>query len=124
MFTDLVLFGMFLENVTTFCEILKNLNLVEFLSLHSSCFFFQISESFTRTVHADHEKFSCSFHLVYSPSTLDLRKTRAFCSPSIRDKVKRLYILAPSGYRFTVDMDINPTRFTAATVQGTELYII
>ena len=47
---------------------------------------------------------------------MDLKKTRAYCSPDIRASAKKLYILAPSGYRFNVDMDINPTRFTSATV--------
>merc|ERR1712025_914757 len=88
-----------------------------------------ISESFTRKIRTDHQKFSCSFHLVYSPSALDLRKTKAFCTPNIRSSAKKLYILAPSGYRFTVDMDINHppsrvTRLTAATVQVPSLRFV
>ena len=48
---------------------------------------------------------------------MDLGKSKAACSPSGKKVTgKQMLLVAPSGYRFNVTMNINPTKFTSGTV--------
>lgn len=49
---------------------------------------------------------------------MDLTKSRAACSPSSKASVTNLVLVAPSGYKFTVNMNINPTKFTRGRVKS------
>ena len=83
--------------------------------LHPS---FQISESFTTSVRlaGRTERFKCSFQLVYTSRGVHLGKSHLYCATDIRATGEKLYILAPSGYRFSLVVDMNPTTIRRARV--------
>ena len=81
---------------------------------------FQSSESFTDVVRIDEETFKCSFQLVYSETALSLSPGRSniWCGTEMVARAKKLFLLAPSGFRFSLLIDLNPTRIKKARVSG------
>ena len=84
---------------------------------------FQSSESFTDVVRIDDEAFKCSFQLVYSEAQLSLSPGRSniWCGTETVARARKLFLLAPSGYRFSLLIDLNPTRIKKARVSGKKL---
>ena len=76
-----------------------------------------MSESFTTSVRlaGRKETFKCSFQLVYT-STVHLKKSNLYCATKIHSTGEKLYILAPSGYRFSLVVDTNPTKIRKGRV--------
>merc|ERR1740123_2525012 len=76
------------------------------------------SESFTDVVRIDEEAFKCSFQLVYSETALSLSPGRSniWCGTELVARARKLFLLAPSGYRFSLLIDLNPTRIKKARV--------
>ena len=66
----------------------------------------------------DGKSFKCSFQFVYTEYDVDLGHSNVWCGTEHVSRSERVFVLAPSGYRFTVVMDINPTRLKKARVSG------
>ena len=77
-----------------------------------------MSESFTTSVRlaGRNETFKCSFQLVYSSSQVQLKRSNLYCATNIHSVAQKLFILAPSGYRFSLIVDTNPTRIRKGRV--------
>ena len=77
-----------------------------------------MSESFTTSVRlaGRNETFKCSFQLVYSSSQVQLRRSNLYCATNTQSTGEKLFILAPSGYRFSLVVDTNPTRIRKGRV--------
>ena len=71
----------------------------------------QMSESFTTSVRlaGRKETFKCSFQLVYTSTAVHLKRSNLYCATKISSRGEKLYILAPSGFRFSLVVDTNPT---------------
>ena len=66
----------------------------------------------------DDEVFKCSFQFTHTKYDVDLKRSNIFCSTDESFRAQRLFLLAPSGYRFTALIDVNPTRFRKIKVAG------
>lgn len=66
----------------------------------------------------DDKVFKCSFQFKYTKYEVDLKKSNIFCGTEESFVAQRLFLLAPSGYRFTALIDVNPTRFRKIKVAG------
>ena len=77
-----------------------------------------MSESFTTSVRlaGRKETFKCSFQLVYSSSQVQLKRSHLYCATDIQSEGEKLFILAPSGYRFSLVVETNPTRIKKGRV--------
>ena len=93
------------------------------MMLINSC---QSSESFTDVVRIDEEAFKCSFQLVYSETALSLSPGRSniWCGTELVARARKLFLLAPSGYRFSLLIDLNPTRIKKARVSGEQWSLV
>ena len=78
-----------------------------------------LKESFTETVKLDEEDpFKCSFHFLYTRQDVIIKKSNVYCATENSYRNKKVFLLAPSGYRFTVLLNVNPTNIKAAKVSG------
>ena len=77
-----------------------------------------MSESFTTSVRlaGRKETFKCSFQLVYSSHNVQLKRSHLYCATKIKSTGEKLFILAPSGYRFSLVVDTNPSRIKKGRV--------
>ena len=62
--------------------------------------------------------FKCSFQFKYTEYEVELKRSNIFCGTDRSFRAQRLFLLAPSGYRFTALVDVNPTRFRKIKVAG------
>ena len=49
---------------------------------------------------------------------MSLKRSNVWCGTEAVVRARKLFILAPSGYRFSVVLDTNPDRFRRARVSG------
>lgn len=79
-----------------------------------------LKESFTHLVKLEEDAFKCSFHFEYSERDVFVKRSNVYCATKNTYRNKRIFLLAPSGYRFSVLLDVNPTRFKVAKVSGNQ----
>ena len=58
--------------------------------------------------------------LVPAETEVSLKRSNVWCGTEAVVRARKLFILAPSGYRFSVVLDTNPDRFRRARVSGEE----
>ena len=62
--------------------------------------------------------------LVPAETEVSLKRSNVWCGTEAVVRARKLFILAPSGYRFSVVLDTNPDRFRRARVSGeTRVYL-
>ena len=55
---------------------------------------------------------------VRAETEVSLKRSNVWCGTEAVVRARKLFILAPSGYRFSVVLDTNPDRFRRARVSG------